>query len=98
MFQDKQGGVFRWVGAYGKKWGFLAIFLQWVESTIWYPANFRSGWHWHLSAQRTTICHWHPTAILIGGGAIIYWLYFHFTGKGMGWVGKPQIGGMVRQF
>ena len=29
MFQDKQGGVFRWVGeAYGKKFGFLAIFLQ----------------------------------------------------------------------
>ena len=27
MFQDKQGGVFRWVGeAYGKKFGFLAIF------------------------------------------------------------------------
>ena len=28
MFQDKQGGVFRWVGeAYGKKFGFLAIFF-----------------------------------------------------------------------
>ena len=27
MFQDKQGGVFRWVGeAYGKKLGFLAKF------------------------------------------------------------------------
>ena len=32
MFQDKQGGVFRWVGeAYGKKWGFLAIWVQWIE-------------------------------------------------------------------
>ena len=29
MFQDKQGGVFRWVGeAYGKKWGFLAIWYN----------------------------------------------------------------------
>lgn len=38
MFQDKQGGVFRWVGeAYGKKFGFLAIWVQWIESTIWYP-------------------------------------------------------------
>ena len=38
MFQDKQGGVFRWVGeAYGKKLGFLAIWVQWIESTIWYP-------------------------------------------------------------
>ena len=44
MFQDKQGGVFRWVGeAYGKKWGFLAIFLQWVESTIWYPTVLTFG-------------------------------------------------------
>lgn len=33
MFQsNKQGGVFRWVGeAYGKKWGFLAIWVQWIE-------------------------------------------------------------------
>ena len=38
MFQDKQGGVFRWVGeAYGKRLGFLAIWVQWIESTIWYP-------------------------------------------------------------
>ena len=37
MFSDKQGGVFRWVGeAFGKRMGFLAIWLQWVESTIWY--------------------------------------------------------------
>ena len=37
MFQDKQGGVFRWVGeAYGKKLGFLAIWVQWIESTSWY--------------------------------------------------------------
>ena len=38
MFSNKEGGVFRWVGeAYGKRYGFLAIFLQWIESTIWYP-------------------------------------------------------------
>ena len=44
MFQDKQGGVFRWVGeAFGKKTGFLAIWLQWVESTIWYPTVLTFG-------------------------------------------------------
>ena len=44
MFQDKQGGVFRWVGeAYGKKWGFLAIWVQWIESTIWYPTVLTFG-------------------------------------------------------
>ena len=44
MFQDKQGGVFRWVGeAYGKKLGFLAIWVQWIESTIWYPTVLTFG-------------------------------------------------------
>jgi len=34
----ESGGVFRWVGeAFGARAGFLAIFLQWVESTIWFP-------------------------------------------------------------
>ena len=38
MFSDKEGGVFRWVGeAFGPRTGFLAIWLQWIESTIWYP-------------------------------------------------------------
>ena len=48
MFRTSKGGVFRWVGeAYGKKFGFLAIFLQWVESTIWYPTVLTFGpWHW----------------------------------------------------
>ncbi|MBQ8734586.1 MAG: amino acid permease [Bacteroidaceae bacterium] len=44
MFQDKQGGVFRWVGeAFGKRAGFLAIWLQWIESTIWYPTVLTFG-------------------------------------------------------
>ncbi len=44
MFSDKQGGVFRWVGeAYGARTGFLAIWLQWIESTIWYPTVLTFG-------------------------------------------------------
>ncbi len=34
----QRGGVFRWVGeAFGARLGFLAIWLQWIESTIWFP-------------------------------------------------------------
>ncbi len=34
----EKGGVFRWVGeAFGPRMGFLAIWLQWIESTIWFP-------------------------------------------------------------
>ncbi|MBN1915322.1 MAG: amino acid permease [Parachlamydiales bacterium] len=33
----KKGGVYRWVKeAFGAKWGFTAIWLQWVQNTIWY--------------------------------------------------------------
>ena len=44
MFSDKQGGVFRWVGeAFGPRTGFVAIWLQWIESTIWYPTVLTFG-------------------------------------------------------
>jgi len=34
----KQGGVYIWVKeAFGKRLGFLAIWLQWIENVIWYP-------------------------------------------------------------
>src|SRR3990167_6234562 len=34
----EQGGVYVWLKeAFGKKAGFLAIWLQWVENVIWYP-------------------------------------------------------------
>ena len=32
------GGVYIWVReAFGKGWGLLAIWLQWIENVIWYP-------------------------------------------------------------
>ncbi len=37
LFPQK-GGVFRWVGeAFSPSVGFLAIFLQWLQNSIWYP-------------------------------------------------------------
>jgi glutamate:GABA antiporter len=34
----QQGGIYVWVKrAFGKRWGFLAIWLQWIENVIWYP-------------------------------------------------------------
>lgn len=33
------GGVYLWVKeAFGPKWGFVAIFMQWVQNLPWYPA------------------------------------------------------------
>lgn len=33
-----EGGVFHWIGrAYGKKLGMLAVWLQWINTMVWYP-------------------------------------------------------------
>jgi len=35
---SKSGGVYLWVKeAFGQRWGFLAIWLQWIQNVIWYP-------------------------------------------------------------
>jgi len=34
----KRGGVYLWVKeAFGPRWGFLAVWLQWIENVVWYP-------------------------------------------------------------
>lgn len=34
----KQGGIYVWVReALGMRWGFTAIWLQWIENVVWYP-------------------------------------------------------------
>ena len=35
----QEGGVYLWVKeAFGPKWGFVAVFMQWVENLPWFPA------------------------------------------------------------
>ncbi len=100
MFSDKQGGVFRWVGeAFGARTGFLAIWLQWIESTIWYPTVLTFGavsfafiglnqsTDMNLASNKTfTLC------VVLA----IYWLATFIALKGLGWVGKiSKWGGMI---
>jgi amino acid transporter len=34
----EKGGVYHWVKtAFGEKWGMLAIWLQWINTMVWYP-------------------------------------------------------------
>jgi putative glutamate/gamma-aminobutyrate antiporter len=36
--RDKGGGVYTWVKeAFGSRWGFVAIWLQWIQNVVWYP-------------------------------------------------------------
>lgn len=38
MFNRDKGGVYTWVKeAFGPKWGFAAVWLQWIQNVVWYP-------------------------------------------------------------
>ncbi len=100
MFPYQQGGMFRWIGeAFGSKAGFLGIWLQWVESTIWFPTVLTFGAvslafigmdhvaDSHLAANR-----FYTLAVVLA----IYWIATLISMKGLGWVGKvSKIGGIV---
>ena len=100
MFQDKQGGVFRWVGeAFGKRVGFLAIWLQWVESTIWYPTVLTFGAvslafiGMDSTADMSLASNKFYTLAVV---LIIYWAATFISLKGMGWVSKvAKVGGLI---
>ncbi len=39
-FSEKGGGVYTWIKeAFGSKWGFTAIWLQWIQNVVWYPTT-----------------------------------------------------------
>lgn len=42
----EEGGVFHWVRhAFGPKWAFVAVWLQWINTMVWYPTilSFLAG-------------------------------------------------------
>ena len=100
MFSSKQGGVFRWVGeAFGARVGFLAIWLQWIQSTIWYPTvltfgavsiafiGFDTATDAALASNRLF------TLVVV---LAIYWIATLISLRGIGWVGKvSKWGGII---
>ncbi len=100
MFSNKQGGVFRWVGeAFGARTGFLAIWLQWIESTIWYPTVLTFGAvslaFIGMDQQSDMSLASNKTFTLIVVLAI-YWCATFIAMKGLNWVGKiSKWGGII---
>lgn len=99
MFSNKEGGVFRWVGeAYGKRVGFLAIFLQWIESTIWYPTVLTFGAvsiaYIGMNSSEDALMASNKTFTLITV-LIIYWVATFISLKGLGWVSKVSKFGAI---
>lgn len=100
MFSDKQGGVFRWVGeAYGPRMGFLAIWLQWIESTIWYPTVLTFGavsiaFIGTNDAHDATLASNKIFTLVVV--LAIYWVATFIAMRGLSWVGKiSKWGGMI---
>ena len=100
MFSDKQGGVFRWVGeAFGARTGFLAIWLQWIESTIWYPTVLTFGavsiaFIGMDSATDASLASNKLFSLIIV--LAIYWIATWIALRGLSWVGKiSKWGGMI---
>ena len=100
MFSDKQGGVFRWVGeAFGARTGFLAIWLQWIESTIWYPTVLTFGAvsfaYIGMNDASDAVLASNKIYTLVTVLAI-YWVATFIALKGLNWVGKiSKWGGMI---
>ena len=100
MFSDKQGGVFRWVGeAFGARTGFLAIWLQWIESTIWYPTVLTFG---AVSIAFIGMDQTHDMALASNKiftlviVLAIYWIATFISLRGLDWVGKiSKWGGLI---
>ena len=100
MFSAKQGGVFRWVGeAFGDRVGFLAIWLQWIQSTIWYPTVLTFGAvsiafiGLDNAADASLASNRLFTLIVV---LAIYWCATFIALRGIGWVGKvSKWGGII---
>jgi putative glutamate/gamma-aminobutyrate antiporter len=83
----EKGGVFRWVGeAFGPRWAFVAMFMLWIEVTVWFPTGLTFGavslafigpnqhWDQALSANNMFVL-----AVVLG----IYWLATFIAFRGV---------------
>lgn len=100
MFQNKQGGMFRWVGeAFGKHFGFMAIWLQWTQSIFWYLTTLIFGgvaiaFIGHNSGLDTELSNnkYYIFAVVVA----MFWLATFISMKGMGWTSIiSKIGGLI---
>ncbi|SLN47327.1 Glutamate/gamma-aminobutyrate antiporter [Roseovarius albus] len=87
-FSDTQGGVYSWVSAaFGPRWGFVAIWLQWIQNVVWYPTvlAFAAGALAYLFLKPEMAgLGWFNTVIIL----VIYWAATFMTLQGAGFAAK----------
>ncbi len=89
------GGVYRWVkAAFGPKWGFVAIWLQWIQNVIWYPTvlAFAAGTLAYLFGRPGLAENNYYNAIVI---VVIYWFATFTTFRGFHIAGKIVTSGVI---
>ncbi len=81
-FADSKGGVYAWVkAAFGSRWGFVAIWLQWIQNVVWYPTvlAFAAGALAYLFMKPDLAnAGWYNTLVILG----VYWAATLMTLKG----------------
>jgi putative glutamate/gamma-aminobutyrate antiporter len=78
-FSDKGGGVYTWVKeAFGSRWGFTAMWLQWIQNVVWYPTvlGFAAGALAYLFLDPALADNGLFTGSVI---LVVYWLSTFFT-------------------
>lgn len=96
----EKGGIFRWVGeAFGPRLAFLAMFMLWIEVTVWFPTALTFAavslafvgpdqrWDEALSANKYFV---------LGIVLAVYWLATFIAFKGVGTFARvAKWGGIV---
>ena len=91
----ESGGVYRWVKeAFGSRWGFIAIWLQWIQNVIWYPTvlAFAAGSLAYLFQTPHMAGDNVYTAIVI---LVVYWAATFITFCGIKMAGPVTMAGVI---
>jgi Amino acid transporters len=85
-FAESNGGVYTWIGeALGQRWGFVGIWLQWIQNVVWYPTGLAfaaaaSGYALNRVGLATAhiyvgvfciLSYWLATLVALRGNAIL---------------------------
>lgn len=68
----EEGGIFHWVRhAFGEKWAFLSVWLQWINTMVWYPTIlfFIAGTAAYLFDPSLAQNKWFLTTVVL----LIFW-------------------------
>ncbi|MBN2642053.1 MAG: amino acid permease [Victivallales bacterium] len=87
-FSNQRGGIYTWVkAAFGPRWGFTAIWLQWIQNVIWYPTvlGFAAGSlaYFFLAPELSTNGYYNGAVIVV-----FYWMATFFTLCGTATIGR----------